>query len=561
MVSTGQPIRDIFGRRITRRRLIQGTALGGAGLAAGVVIGCGDESEPASTPAPSGSGAAVDQPSRGGTIAFVATGSDAPHLDVHRNSFGQLHTSGVGIAYSRMMMFDLTKFPQELAFTGDVAESFETPESTVYTFKLRHGVKWQAVPPLNGRELMASDVVYSYERQISEKVNAGIIGAVDKVEAVDGQTVKVTLKRPDADFLYAIGDTRTKIVAPEAVAVNGSLEQGPTIGTGPWLFDEWVPDQILKMKGNPNNFRQGLPYADEYNQIVLLDVTTQQAAFRTGQVLDAGTNGQITRLLKQSVPDLAVQDAKLLGTGGGDRLWMSPINGPTKDQRVRQALGKLIDRQALIQDVFFGSAWANAGIFVPSFDWHLPEAELNRLLALDIQGAKQLISAAGVDLSSWKPVLDSGVFSATTQGNAELFVSQLKQIGVEATIRPIDKVEITDRVFGRGDTEFCVCNNAPTVGSNGHLYTFFHSSGRGGLLFKQLADKQFDDMIDRQAVILNNPAERKSILQEIQRRNLELAIAIPVVTPNGETALSPKLGGYKHLTAEPTRYENSWLRA
>lgn len=549
-----------WGKRVGRRRLLQGAALGGVGLAAAAVIGCSDDESTGSTPAPSGSGAASDTPRSGGTVTFIQTSSDNTPIDIHKISFNASHRPG--IAYSKLMMHDLTKYPNELAFTGDLAESFEIPDPTTYVFHLRHGVKWQNIPPVNGREFKAADVVYSFNRQKSEGVNAGIIASLKTIEATDDYTLKITLAKPDADFLWSLADNRTQVLTQEAVeSAGGDLSNGPTIGTGPWIYEDRVPDQLLKMRKNPDYFRTELPYADRYESPVILDQNTAQAAFRTGQVLDVNTNGQVTKLLKQSVPNLVVQDSKLLIAGGGDRLWVSPINGPTKDVRVRQALGKLFDRDAIIDQVYFGSGWKNAGVFTNLNDWLLPESELNKYLGYDPQGAKQLLQAAGVDLASWKPELDAGIASRTNSPTTEYYVSQLKTAGIDATIRVIDKVEITDRVFGRGDTQFCICNNAPTRGTNPHLYTFFHSSGRGALLFKQLEGHEaFDALIDKQSTILNNE-ERKAAVQDVQRKNLELAVAIMVVNDNGEYAVSPKVGGYKYNPEEQMRYAYAYLKA
>ncbi len=329
-------------RRLSRRRVLQATVVGGVGIAAAAIIGC-DEEGTGSPQGPSQTGdAGREQPIRGGTLALVNEGAEQlPHLDVHQNSFGVLHGSGAGIAYSRLVMFDLNKYPAELAFTGDVAESWENPDPATWVFKLRRDVKWQNIAPVNGRPVGGQDVIYSFQRQQQESANAGIIAAFDKMEAMDDYTVRITTKRPDADFLYSVGDQRSKIVAKEAADLNGDLKQGPTIGSGPWILEEWVQEQNLRMRRNPDYYRIELPYADVYNRIVIPDIQTAQAAFRTGQILQVNTNGQITKLLNQSVPDLQVVDSKLLGVGGGVRLWMSPVNGPTRDVRVRQALSKL----------------------------------------------------------------------------------------------------------------------------------------------------------------------------------------------------------------------------
>lgn len=548
--------RQRFGaRRLRRRRVLRGVALGGAGLAAVAVIGCAREERP--SPAP-----AVAQPVRGGTITISHTSTEAlPHMDPHQNSFSVLHDTGPAIIYSRLLRRDMTKYPNELEYTGDLAASFENPEPQTYVFKLRPGVKWQNIPPVNGRELVAEDILFSYRRQIAERVNADVLAAVDKLEAIDSTIVRFTLKRPDADFLWAVGDTRSKIVAREAVEVRGDVKEGPAIGTGPWIFEQWLPEQVLRLRRNPDYFLQGLPYADAFERRIIPDPQTRQAAFRTGQLLEIDTNGQITKLLRQSVPDLYVQDQKLMEVISFIPLIASPAHGPTRDLRVRQALSKILDREAIIRDVLFGSGWLNAAVFVPSFDWHLPEAEIKRLLARDLQGARQLLSAAGVDPASWRPVISSGIPGQHTVPAAEAFVAQLKEVGISASVRVIDKTEITEKVFIRGEEALYLGSHRPSAGgTNGHLKLFFHSTGSDAVYFKQLGDKRLDDLIDKQAVMVSEREQRKAVLQEIMRLNIELAVVIPVYTTTGEMALSPRLQGYKRLSNEPHIYAEAWVK-
>lgn len=556
--------RTFWQRRLSRRRVIQGAALGSAGLAAAAVIGC-EEKEDSTSSTPGGSpGAASEQPVRGGVITHLNESSDAPHIDPQLQSFASLHDSGPAIAYSRLLMFDLDKYPNEITFTSNLAESYENPDDQTYIFRLQKGVKFHNISPVNGREVVASDVVYSLRRQIEGGVNRGVLAAVDKIEEVDPYSVRLTLKKPDADFLLAAADMRGKVVASEAVEVSGDLKNGPTIGTGPWILEEWVPEQTLKMRRNPEYFMQGLPYADFYERVVILDPQTAQAAFRAGQVSNIGTNGQITRVLRQSVPDLDVKDAKLLQAVSQRAMLLSPLKPPLNDKRVRQALNKLIDREAIIRDAYFGSGWNQAGMYLPSFDWHLPETELNRLIGRDIQTAKQMLSAAGVDFSTWKPAMDLGIPTGDFQQVGELMVSNFKEAGLEISdVRLVDKVEVTERGWIRAEPEVCVCNTRPGGGgTNGVLYTWYHTSGSDSGYWKQLADKEMDTMIDQQAVIVNDPERRKGLLLEIQRRIIDQGVHNQLPTTNAEVAIHPRLQNYKQMgNSEPERFSISWIKA
>ena len=85
-------------------------------------------------------------------------------------------------------------------------------------FRLREGILWQDLPPVNGRALTAGDVAFSYERQKTEGwPNSPLLLAMDTAEAVDDSVLRVTLRFSDTDFLAALADGRSKVVAREAV--------------------------------------------------------------------------------------------------------------------------------------------------------------------------------------------------------------------------------------------------------------------------------------------------------------------------------------------------------
>ena len=106
--------------------------------------------------------------------------------------------------------------PGTFPLEGDLAESWSQPNETTYIFKLRKGVKWQNKPPVNGRELTADDVKYTFDRFVNEKGNANraMMAALDKVEVVDKYTVKFTLKEPYVWFLDMVSN-------PMALAIIG----------------------------------------------------------------------------------------------------------------------------------------------------------------------------------------------------------------------------------------------------------------------------------------------------------------------------------------------------
>src|SRR5499427_7319360 len=137
--------------------------------------------------------AVAQSPRRGGT--FTIRVWDPPHFDPY-----------LIVAFKTQIVYSFTHSrllkqkagpgvqPGSFALEGDLAESWSQPDETTYVFKLRKGVRWHPKPPVNGRELTADDVKYTFERFVSEKGNAyrNMLASLDRVEAVDKYTVKFT---------------------------------------------------------------------------------------------------------------------------------------------------------------------------------------------------------------------------------------------------------------------------------------------------------------------------------------------------------------------------------
>src|SRR5688572_24882931 len=130
---------------------------------------------------------------------------------------------------------------------------------------------------------------------------------------------------------------QNKVVAREAVQVKGDLREGPNIGSGAWIFKEWVPNSTLKFTRNHDYFRAGLPYADSLELPRIADESTAIAAFRTKQTLFVSGNTQLLDDLKRSNPELVVTETARPGPPV-TTLVLRANSQPTNDIRVRQAI-------------------------------------------------------------------------------------------------------------------------------------------------------------------------------------------------------------------------------
>ncbi len=252
--------------RLTRRAAL---ALGAGAVAAAAL--------PVTAPA--------QAPKRGGTLSLRTW--DPPHFDHILAHAYRTHVV-ITFTHSRLLKHKAgpSVRPGSFQIEGDLAESWQQVNDTTYVFKLRRGVRFHGKPPVNGRELTAEDVRYTFEYILADKgSNVSMFKSIAKVEATDRYTVRFTLKEPFAWFLDMIANPMAgAIIARESVEKFGDLKKAEAVvGTGPWMLDSYRPNVGLTLVRNPNYFVSGLPYIDRVEMLVDEDNASRMAAFLAGK--------------------------------------------------------------------------------------------------------------------------------------------------------------------------------------------------------------------------------------------------------------------------------------
>ena len=266
--------------------------------------------------------------------------------------------------------------PVDCIYAPMLAESWEQPDPETIVFHLRQGVRWHDIPPVNGREFVADDVVYTYRRHYGAGEGEGFsamqwqsINDITSVEARDRYTV-VLKSPPNLDLLHdlLISAHLQEIVAREAVEEFGTLDDWETqIGTGPWIAGESVPGSTYSWVRNPDYWGTDelfpvegfqLPYADGYTIFEVPELATAIAALRSGQVDKLGGATGFHEMNLDQQKTLAAQEPDLLFgpvSSGGNGV-MFPFNKEPwyPDIRVRQAMQKAINIEELAATYYGG---------------------------------------------------------------------------------------------------------------------------------------------------------------------------------------------------------------
>ena len=497
---------------VTRRDLLK---LGGAAVAAEAVL-----------PHLDGGAAEAQTPKRGGIFRIrgedATTGFD-PHLSANHHRIA----TNLSFTHSRLVKVraGASVVPGTLPIEPDLAESWIQPSDRTYVFKLRKGVRWHSKAPVNGRELTAGDVKYTYERFLTVKGNPSrsMLGLVEKIDALDRYTVRFALSEPFGWFLDYLATTVMWVVAPEAVERFGDLRRAEAcIGTGPWMLERYEPNVRLTFVRNPNYFLPGLPYTDGIEVTIDEDPSSRLAAWLAGRYDFAPEYGQCVRRLDLDVarrrkPALKTQDFIVLF---GGITMMKLDREPFRDVRVRRALALASNwKEGLETNAWsLGNGAPNPTIPAALREWTIPITQLTpegrRLYDQDLSAAKRLLAQAGFPTGLKVPLDATLGWSPDYVDLLQVVMRNWKEAGIETELRGKEfGAFMASAIYGKFE-KLAHSLRGGTPIADLSLYNF-HVPGEA-LNSSGVDDPKLTDMIRLQRRMLD-PVKRREIVYDIQR--------------------------------------------
>ena len=467
-----------------------------------------------------------DQPKAGGDYSG-SIGTDPANFDPTGKPLQVENASFIEAAYDSLLSAKLgsdVKYNQ-LVIAPGLADKYEIPDPQTYVFHLHPGIKFHDLPPVNGRAFTSADVKWSiqYQARIDQfkdskfegktlppPLNDSYFTGIDRIDTPDPNTVVVHFAAPFAPFLNYMALPRDAMLAHEVFEKDGHF-MNTLVGTGPWQLDSSAtkPGSRWLMKRNPNYFKQGRPYIDRLNFLVLADQATNLAGFKTKQ-LDLLRNTYITpdsaQQLQKENPEAVVYQYD--DTSGG-LLFENVRKAPLNDVRVRKAISLSIDRSEWSK-VFSGGkgqpavVGAAPGFFSPD--------EAKQFDKFDPAQAKQLVAAAGypngVELEMHYPGNERGdVYIKIIQ----LVQSMLKAANLNVVLKSFDGATFGKRQRS-GDFQLDF-ESKPVVGDiDSYVYYNWYSKSIGN--FGGVADPKLDTLLDQQRAEMDCK-KRDAILRQV----------------------------------------------
>jgi len=367
--------RTVSGNNLTRRQFLVGAA-GVAAMGSGLAA-CGGGSTTTTTNPTSPAG----KPKRGGNFRLGVTGGGSKDLFDGQNITTKPDQARLVSAFETLLTFD-----DDYQLTNDgLAENVTADTPMQYTIHLRKGIEFH-----NGKTMTADDVIYSLQRIGTEKNGLTGFAATASMDVaglkkMDDYTVRLPLKTADSTIPQTLASYTFGIVP-----VGYKAYPAPQIGTGPYKLKSFSPGQQSVSVRNENYWRTGQPYFDTVTIIDFADSTAQVNALLGGQI-DAMTDLPASQVQVLQSHQL---NALISKTGGWVPLCMAIDMPPFNDNRVRQAMRLVVDREAMIQQIASGYGFVGNDLYAP-FDEGYYSALPQR--TQDIEQAKSLLKSAGME--------------------------------------------------------------------------------------------------------------------------------------------------------------------
>jgi len=383
--------------------------------------------------------AGAAEPKQGGAVT-VTFKDDIPTLD-----------PAIGYDWKNWSMiksvFDglLDYKPGTTEIVPDLAESYDiSKDGLTYTFKLRHGVKFQ-----NGREMKAADVKYSLERTCDPKTQspgasyyaslkgfedfqAGKAKELTGVSTPDDYTVKIELSHPDATMLHLMALNFSFVVPKEEVDKYGADFGHHPIGTGAFKVTEWTPGQRIVFERNKDYYKTGIPYLDKITFEIGQDPSVALTRMQKGEI-DIPGDGIPPSKFVEVTKDPSLKDqiiaADQLQTG---YVAMNVNIKPFDNLAVREAVNMAINKARIVRLINGRATPANQPLppAMPGYD------KAYKGYKYDVAAAKAKLKEAGL-ANGFET--DLYVMNTDPQPRiAQAIQSDLAAIGIKANIKAQD---------------------------------------------------------------------------------------------------------------------------
>ena len=539
-MSSDESSRSRGSARVDRREFLKRTGWAGVGVTALALAKPEARALAAASPYPEWIPTSTKPPKRGGTLTR-ASAWDPPMLDPRMTqSVGLFQFAGLtSNRLVRHAFSDEVTSPGDLTLKGDLAESWQASNDfRQWTFKLRQGVKWQNVAPVNGREFTSADVKYCFEQYAKEGVQSFNFQEIEGIETPDKHTVRLHLNTPNVLLPQNLAEPIAIVFAKEVLEADGDLKKR-LIGTGPYILKEHTRKVRVVLQRNPDYWDKGRPYVDEYVILSTPDAATRTAAFRTGQsdFIWVASPSEVD-VVRKTTPTAVVQSYH--NTLAPFGVALAQDRAPFNDVRVRRAISMAIDRQKQVDTVFEGHGMVGCGVPWIYYTDKVPTLkDLGPWWQYKPAEAKKLLAEAGHP-NGFSTTLFYYEYFPQMTSQVQLVQQDLKtNLNIDVKITKLDYTTYYGRyVEGKWDGMSWGFQSGHAVGLDERTYQYLHSKSPKN--FFRVNDRQIDELTVKLRQT-PDPKEQRLITKKIVDREFDQAYRLWMPYDNGFMLFHPHM--------------------
>jgi peptide/nickel transport system substrate-binding protein len=466
--------------------------------------------------------------------------------------------------FNNLVIFD-QHVPQNsmASIVPELAKSWSwNEEGTELTFELRDGVKWH-----DGKPFTAADVKCTWDLLAGRsadklRVNPRKIWYANLAEVKTNGDNQVTfvLKRSQPAFIMLLASGVSPVYPCHVSAAQ--MRQHP-IGTGPFKFVEFKPNESIKLTRNPDYWKPGLPYLDGIEYTVSRNRSTIILSFIARQY-DLTFAGSVTVPLMHDIAQQRPDAICVLPAGSvSTNLVVNFTKPPFDNAELRRAMALTLDRKAFIQILTEGTGKLAAAMEPPEGDnqggrWGMPLDMLEKLPGYDPDIAKNRAAARAImEQLGYGPNHRLKVTVVTRdipayRDPAVILIDQLKEIYIDGELQPIDTTQWYPTMFRKDYMVALNLTGTYVDDPDAMLYENYTCGGVGN--YNGYCNPEVDKLIDRQSMEPDQE-KRKHLVWEIERRLTE-DVAKPLIYFNkGATCWQPEV---KNETVIVNSIYNGW---
>jgi peptide/nickel transport system substrate-binding protein len=448
----------------------------------------------------------------------------------------------------------------------DLAISWSSnEEGTELTFPLRHGVKWHDGKPFTAQDVKCTWDLLSGKASEKLRINPrkSWYSNIEEVTTKGDYEVTFRLKRPQPALLALLASGWAPIypchVAPRDMRAR-------PIGTGPFKFVEFKPNEVIRVTRNPDYWKEGRPYLDGIEWTIIRDVSTRNLAFIAGKMDLYSPHGVTIPILKDIKSQAPQAICEVAPTNVNRTLIINRDKPPFDNADLRRAMSLTLDRKAFI-DIIAEGQGDIGGTMLPAPEgiWSMPPEMLKSLPGYDPDVAKSRVEARTImQKLGYGPDKRIAVTVSTRnippyRDAAVILIDQLKEIYIDGVLEPVDTTQWYPRIMRKDFTVGLNVSESAVDDPDQQFYENYVCAAERN--YTGYCSPEVDKLVDQQSAETDKE-KRKELVWEIERRLAQDGARPVIFYPRQATCRYPQVKGMTMMVNSiynGYRYEDLWL--